>query len=516
MSGLEEGKLKYCKHCGHQLKEGAAFCPECGQSVNLGKSVQKVDSSPVKQESVNRSAGSKRQEIRTEKKPMSKKSKTLISIAIILVITFIGSYTIDRMVMNPQVVSEKFVNAVKAEDTETVKEYINEGQLEMEASNEDVEAFVDYLNEYPRLITSIAQQLDEDAQMLENGGSTEAVANEGGNISGSDVIISNPFSEDENDHTVAQLKQQGKKWLIFDNYVVQVLPVYVDIHSTEDETDIFVNDQEVGQVNSDNSEKIGPLLPGQYEVKAVVAGEYGDVEQTQSLDFFESEEVVETEESLDFNFSNHYLHLYSDNEDATVFVNGESTEKMVEDLSTFGPVPLDGSVEVYAEKEFATDVYKSDTVTIDENTYDVGLYLDHTDYDEQSDLEREQQDELEDLEDEADEVSQLVYDHYNNISNDNYQSAYNLFSSNMQSRFEVDGWAEGLEPNIRNDVTSVEVLDVDGDTAQVHMEMTSYDDQDDGTILIQDWKGSWSLIKENGSWKLDSNELESVDSRTEE
>jgi len=487
--------LKYCKNCGHQIKEGALFCPECGQPVKSTNERKQNDSKPVtpqnKQNYQQSRSGNK------PKRPLfsSKKSKIITIIAAVLAVVLIGGYfTIDRMLMSPSVVTESFVTAVQEKDIAKVKAHINEGQLEMEASNEDVKAFVEYLNEYPRLITEISDQLELDAQAFESGSNHGIAADS---------------------EALASLKLEGKKWLLFDHYVVQVRPVYMDIATTEDESKIFLNDKEAGKVNSDKAEKLGPFLPGQYEVKAVINGEYGDIEQSKQVNFFESEEMEEMEAVLEFNFSDNYLPVYSDNEDATVFVNGKSTKKKVKDFSTFGPVPLDGSVEIYAEKEFATSVHKSDTTIVDENTYDIDLYLDYTDYDEEYDLERAKQEELEKLEGEAADVVDTVYAHYGNISNDNFEDAYNLFSSNMQGKFGLDGWAEGLEANILDDVTSVEVTSVDGNSAHAYIEMTSYDEQDDGSILVQEWEGEWSLVKENGSWKMDSTELEKVDSWTE-
>ena len=55
----------------------------------------------------------------------------------------------------------------------------------------------------------------------------------------------------------------------------------------------------------------------------------------------------------------------------------------------------------------------------------------------------------------------------------------------------------------------------DGNKAKAYIEMTSYDDQGDGTVLVQEWGGYWNLIKENGSWKLDDPDLEKLDSRVE-
>src|SRR5699024_5920567 len=108
---------------------------------------------------------------------------------------------------------------------------------------------------------------------------------------------------------------------------------------TEDETKIYLNDQEAGEVSSAASEMIGPILPGQYEVKAVVQGPYGDVEKTQQVDFLSSDEIRTTEAFLDFNFAEHYFIIYSDNDDAFVYVNDENTEKQVKDFTNLGPLP---------------------------------------------------------------------------------------------------------------------------------------------------------------------------------
>jgi hypothetical protein len=45
--------------------------------------------------------------------------------------------------------------------------------------------------------------------------------------------------------------------------------------------------------------------------------------------------------------------------------------------------------------------------------------------------------------------------------------------------------------------------------------MTSYDANDDGTTLVQEWEGSWDLVKEGNTWGLGKAHLEKVSSRTE-
>src|SRR5699024_2376679 len=158
---------------------------------------------------------------------------------------------------------------------------------------------------------------------------------------------------------------------------------------------------------------------------------------------------------------------------------------------------------------------KSDTFTVDEDTYRLDLYLGYTDFDEENDRRRAEREEIEKMEGEAADVAETIYSHYSHITNSQYDAAYNLFSSNMQNKFEVDSWADGLEATLLDDVTTVEVKSVSDNEAVAYIEMTSYDEQDDGSVLVQEWEGDWSLVKENGTWKMDSTELEKVDSWTE-
>ena len=75
--------------------------------------------------------------------------------------------------------------------------------------------------------------------------------------------------------------------------MIQVEPLYIDVTSTEDKTDILIGDDKLGTVSSDKKETVGPLLPGEYELKAIVNGEYGKVEQVKEIDFsdYESSEM---------------------------------------------------------------------------------------------------------------------------------------------------------------------------------------------------------------------------------
>ena len=105
--------------------------------------------------------------------------------------------------------------------------------------------------------------------------------------------------------------------------------------------------------------------------------------------------------------------------------------------------------------------------------------------------------------------------HYGSISNDDFSTAYNVFSKNRRSKVTQAGWEKGLEQNLIDELTTIEVEQIDGVNGRAYIEMTSYDDNKDGTILVQEWAGYWNLVKENGRWTLDKPDLSKVNSRVE-
>ena len=66
-----------------------------------------------------------------------------------------------------------------------------------------------------------------------------------------------------------------------------------------------------------------------------------------------------------------------------------------------------------------------------------------------------------------------------------------------------------------DEVTVLNVTEIDSDKAVAYVEMTSYDDNEDGTTLVQKWGGDWHLVKENGNWYLSKAKLSKLSSKTE-
>jgi len=453
------------------MNEEQTFCPECGEVVNPSKTATTESAPPV------------------QKKVMGLKAKVITATVVALgAIAFGGFYIVDKKVMSPTAISDTFIEAVQHKDIKTVKKFVNEGQIELKASDKQVEQFVKYVHDNPKMLTEMSKGLKKDADVYENR-----------------VQMT---TGDEATSSHVQIESNGKKWVLFDYYTIRVQPAYVEVTSNLEKADVYIDNQKVDTIkNADESQTVGPFLPGEHEMKLSTKGDYGTVEMKQTIESTDGDEVT----SADFDWGNHYVSLYSDYFDGTVFVNGKSTGKTVEELGYIGPINLDGSVKIHAERKFGSKTKKTPAITLEDDIEEAELYFSMSDnFDEVS-----MEDDASDSIDEETDIEDAVRSHYDYITSDSFASAHDLFSSSRKSKVDLSDWKKWLQANTADNVTNIEVLDVSGNEARAYVEMTSYDDNDDGTELVQEWEGYWSLVKEGGEWKLDSADLEKVDSSVE-
>lgn len=109
----------------------------------------------------------------------------------------------------------------------------------------------------------------------------------------------------------------------------------------------------------------------------------------------------------------------------------------------------------------------------------------------------------------------MIMSHYTSISSGDYETAYAMFSSSRRSKISYEKWSKGLKNNFKNEVTNVSVESIENDQATVSFQLTSYDKQDDGSTLVQEWGGKWYLVKESDGWKLATPEIKKLNTRTE-
>ncbi|MEM5017445.1 hypothetical protein WKH31_14210 [Metabacillus indicus] len=112
-------------------------------------------------------------------------------------------------------------------------------------------------------------------------------------------------------------------------------------------------------------------------------------------------------------------------------------------------------------------------------------------------------------------IESVVRLHYASITNDDFTKAYDLFSSSRKQKITQNGWEKGLQQNISDELTYIEVEQIEATKGRAYIEMTSYDDNSDGSTLVQNWNGYWHVVKENGRWVLDVAEITKINSRVE-
>jgi uncharacterized membrane protein YvbJ len=120
---------------------------------------------------------------------------------------------------------------------------------------------------------------------------------------------------------------------------------------------------EIGQIDkADAAKEFGPYMFGNHKIKGIYQGEFATLEKEQELELFASEK-----NNVDISIKADYINPRSNFDDAVVFVNQKSLGA-IKDVKRVGPVPMDGSIKIYAEKEFPWGKVKSKEVTVKDST----------------------------------------------------------------------------------------------------------------------------------------------------
>lgn len=494
--------MKHCIHCGNTVKQDATFCTECGEVIEADQHTEQANASetgnqiPAANSHEENDDASQQQRVQSrEPSPHKKRTKITSMIVIILALLCVSSYFfINKYIFSPEAVSNRFIEALNDNDASKVQNLINDSSQQWNVSKDEVQVFLDYVDDHPKVLPGISSHLN---QVVENPEQLINAAN---------------FTNNPDEEALVTIQQNGKKWLLFDRYVISILPMYLEVEMSEESKDdikLFVNNQEVGSKGKQTT-NLGPLLPGTHHVKATLDSKYGNIEDTKEVVFSETgpDAVIEFDFQTDY-----YVSVYSDNHDATIYVNKESSKQTIEDVqeSRMGPFPRDGSIELYAEKDFSNGTKKSDVVKIDEDTHDVDLSLGYDDYDEAYGTVMNDEDEDNNHEEDIEDV---ILSHYEGISNQVYETAYGYFSASKKDEYSLETWSKDLKNTIEDDVVSLEVDDIGEDEAEASIKMISYE-KDGDDVVVREWEGYWILVIENNQWKLDKAKLEQTDTYTE-
>ncbi|WP_106496592.1 zinc ribbon domain-containing protein [Lentibacillus sp. Marseille-P4043] len=395
--------MKFCKHCGGELAEHAKFCKHCGQDLtnrsksdeeksanNLEDLVDKGNSEeiqaddtghndektsnqedqpiPENKQTENEIEGGLGQKSKPPKQPkqpvqgglavskktgnsqpvkkLSKQAKISMAIAGALIVLLFIAYQVGASMTSKEKVIEKFEDAITQKDAGTVAGLL-EADGKITINKESVQGFIDYYGENPSEFAYMMDHLQDQVKQYDKN---------------SDLAKAN---DDGYDYAV-NLIEDGKKFLVYDNYSIQVSPVYFEVYTNYKDTDILLNDEVI--VTSDKDEfiqEVGPFLPGTYTFTATYKNDFVELStETESINF-------------DPGYSDH-VDLGIEGEEVTfrkpfgeelnnvkLYINGEDTGINIMEQDTFGPLLTDGSVTASFEGEFPWGTMKTDEVPID-------------------------------------------------------------------------------------------------------------------------------------------------------
>jgi len=320
--------LKFCGTCKKNVADHLNFCPECGSKVEVI-----VDN-----------AAASYTEVQSETQPVKSKKNLflIIGFAIIIILLF-GAYKFGAYKFSKEKQINVMIEAFQKKDINAIDEFVKANDSSLKIKTEDIKAYMRYLKENPSYNKQLLSYLQKET-------------------------VDQKLTKDKNSFKDGEIVAEGKEWFLYPKYKFSMKSYYMSVSTTAKNAEIYVNDKKETALSSDKTSKeLGPYFPGTYVVKATAKTELTELETEKEVDLADeqSEKV-----NVDLSLEGKYVSISSDENDATVFVNGKKRGKLSYGNYKLGPVSTDETVEVHLEKTTDFGVIKSESVKIgDQSTY---------------------------------------------------------------------------------------------------------------------------------------------------
>ena len=149
-----------------------------------------------------------------------------------------------------------------------------------------------------------------------------------------------------------------KKNIFYKRYYININTVEIEFTSNLNNIEVEFGNKKFKLMNEAKFD----VIPGIYELKYTYKTEYGDITEKVNLSIVENKKI-----NLDVN--GNYITLYSNFNDAEVFINDKYTGLSVKDIVNFGPIPRDKEILIKLKKEFPWGKIESEEVDISNKEY---------------------------------------------------------------------------------------------------------------------------------------------------
>jgi hypothetical protein len=110
----------------------------------------------------------------------------------------------------------------------------------------------------------------------------------------------------------------------------------------------------------------------------------------------------------------------------------------------------------------------------------------------------------------AGEPSDVAREYYQLLNAGDYEAAWKLLSPRLRSELDYDQWVDGFDATSSVETPSVSTASTTDDSATVSLTIVAKDDAGSGTVT-NTFRGTWSLVLDGDSWKLDSPSIRKAD-----
>lgn len=227
----------FCGECGTKNEKGALFCEKCGAKLEVEETVTK-EVAP--------------------KKPMSKKTKIIISVVAVLLVLLIGVYMYIGSLITPEKVALKYFKAYANNDAEALYSTLNLEESKFVSKDLLKESIKD--NDKIKLANYSVKKEDEKEDALSTS-VTITYVEEG--------------SSKEKTKNIKLTKNKKKKWLFFDNWTVDSSEIVAKDYTVTvpKDTTIEINGISISDKYKEDSYssyydsyKIPSILHGKYDL----------------------------------------------------------------------------------------------------------------------------------------------------------------------------------------------------------------------------------------------------------
>ncbi|WP_211654838.1 TcaA NTF2-like domain-containing protein [Planococcus alpniumensis] len=314
---------RFCSECGHKLDADQVFCPECGTQQQTAKvEPQQVPVQPK--------APVPQQAPKPARKPLTLKKKVGVTLVVLLAAGGVAGHQIIKANTEPQQKVDAFLQGLYEGDMDSAMGEI----IVPKDTVSDLTAFQEYLVEQD--LTEFKSRFYEAGSGVVEDGITRVVLHENG---------------------TELFKVKESKFIgMYPGIEIEAIPMNVELASDVEGMEFILGDESVATVNGELP--LGQYLPGVYDCSLSMKN--GEVEKIVESEcgITEGDEVL-----LDFNLKDMGVEIWSNDEEAIVYINEKSTGKTVKDLPFVGPVDAEETIKLFAERKTEKgDVEQSEVI----------------------------------------------------------------------------------------------------------------------------------------------------------